>query len=154
MLSPQPEEQEDWMRAYIVWALIGMIGYSFTTLFVKLAVRTGDISSFAVLAVATAMVAVSSIAIAVMRGELAAVLSHADVTAVLWACATGLSLTIAVSSLFRALALGPASVVVPLYGMFIIGGAALGVLFLNEPLSLKKVVGLTAAVAGAYLVSS
>ena len=110
MLSRQPEEQEDWMRAYVVWALIGMIGYSFTTLFVKLAVRTGHISSFAVLAVATAMVAVSSIAIAVTRGELAAVPSHADVTAVLWACATGLSLTIAVSSLFRALALGPASV--------------------------------------------
>ena len=58
----------------------------------------------------------------------------------------------ALSSLFRAL--GPAFVVVPLYGMFIIGGAALGVLFLNEPLSLKKLVGLTAAVAGAYLVSS
>jgi bacterial/archaeal transporter family protein len=138
------------MRAYVVWALIGMIGYSFTTLFVKLAVRTGHISSFAVLAVATAMVAVSSVATAFMRGELP---GHADVAALLWACATGLSLTIAVSSLFRALALGPASVVVPLYGMFIIGGAALGVLFLNEPLSLKKVAGLTAAVAGAYLVS-
>src|ERR1700754_1423818 len=100
------------MRAYVVWALIGMVGYSFTTLFVKLAVRTGHISSFAVLAVATAMVAVSSVAIAVMRGELATISDHADVAALLWACATGLSLTIAVSSLFRALALGPASVVV------------------------------------------
>lgn len=142
------------MHAYVVWAFIGMIGYSFTTLFVKLAVRTGHISSFAVLAVATVMVAVSSVATAAMRGELAAVSTHADAAAVLWTCATGFSLTVAVSSLFRALALGPASVVVPLYGMFIIGGAALGVLFLGEPLSLKKVVGLTAAVAGAYLVSS
>ena len=142
------------MRVYVVWALIGMIGYSFTTLFVKLAVRTGHISSFAVLAVATAMVALSSVAIAVMRGDLAALPDQADMTALLWACATGLALTIAVSSLFRALALGPASVVVPLYGMFIIGGAVLGMVFLNEPLSLKKVVGLTAAVAAAYLVSS
>jgi transporter family protein len=142
------------MRAYIVWALIGMIGYSFTTLFVKLAVRTGHISSFAVLAVATAMVAVASVATAIMRGDLATAPGQADVTALLWAGAAGLSLTIAVSSLFRALALGPASVVVPLYGMFIVGGASLGVLFLNEPMSLKKLVGLTAAVAGAYLVSS
>jgi bacterial/archaeal transporter family protein len=142
------------MRAYVVWALIGMAGYSFTTLFVKLAVRTGHISSFAVLAVATSMVAVSSVAIAVMRGELAAVPSQANTVALLWACATGLSLTIAVSSLFRALALGPASIVVPLYGMFIIGGAALGVLFLNEALSPKKIAGLTAAVLGAYLVST
>jgi bacterial/archaeal transporter family protein len=121
---------------------------------VKLAVRTGHISSFAVLAVATAIVALSSVAIAVMRGDLAALPGHANTVALLWACATGLALTIAVSSLFRALALGPASVVVPLYGMFIIGGAVLGVVFLNEPLSLKKVVGLTAAVAAAYLVSS
>jgi bacterial/archaeal transporter family protein len=142
------------MRAYVVWALIGMAGYSFTTLFVKLAVRTGHISSFAVLAVATSMIAVSSVVIAVMRGELAAVPSQANTVALLWACATGLSLTIAVSSLFRALALGPASIVVPLYGMFIIGGAALGVLFLNEPLSPKKIAGLTAAVLGAYLVST
>jgi bacterial/archaeal transporter family protein len=142
------------MRAYVVWAIIGMIGYSFTTLFVKLAVRTGHISSFSVLAVATVMVAVSSVAIAVMRGELATVPGHTEMAALLWAGATGLSLTIAVSSLFRALSLGPASVVVPLYGMFIIGGALLGVLFLDEPLSLKKVAGLTAAIAGAYLVSS
>jgi bacterial/archaeal transporter family protein len=133
------------MPAYIVWALIGMIGYSFTTLFVKLAVRTGHISSFAVLAVATAMVAVSSVATVVMRGELATLPSQANAVALLWAGATGLSLTIAVSSLFRALALGPASVVVPLYGMFIIGGATL---------SPKKVAGLTAAVVAAYLVST
>jgi hypothetical protein len=58
---------------------IGMLGYSFTTLFVKLAVRTGYISSFAVFAVATAMVAVSSVATAVMRGELAIVPSQANV---------------------------------------------------------------------------
>ena len=96
----------------------------------------------------------SSVAIAIMRGDFATVPGQADVAALLWAGATGLSLTVAVSSLFRALALGPASVVVPLYGMFIVGGAALCVVFLNEPLSLKKLVGLTAAVAGAYLVSS
>ena len=69
------------MRVYVVWALIGMIGYSFTTLFVKLAVRTGHISSFAVLAVATAIVALSSVAIAVMRGDLAALPDQADMTA-------------------------------------------------------------------------
>jgi hypothetical protein len=80
-------------------------GISFTTLLVKLAVRTGHISSFSVLAVAIAMVAVSLVATAVMRGELATLPSQANMVALLWACATGLSLIIAVSSLFRALAL-------------------------------------------------
>jgi transporter family protein len=142
------------MRAYFVWALVGMIGYSFTTLFVKLAVRTGHISSFVVLAVATVIVALSSVATIAMRGEITAVSSQVNVAALLWACAAGVSLTIAVSSLFRALALGPASIVVPLYGMFVVGGATLGVLFLSEPLSLKKAAGLIAAVVGAFLVSS
>jgi bacterial/archaeal transporter family protein len=141
------------VRAYVLWALTGMVGYSFTTLFVKLAVRTGHISSFMVLAVATVMVACSSVAVIAARGELHVTANGLDRPAIIWALAAGLALTIAVSSLFRALALGPASVVVPLYGMFIIGGAGLGVLFLGEPLSWRKAAGLAAAILGVYLVS-
>jgi hypothetical protein len=29
------------MRSYIFWSLLGMVGYSFTTLFTKLAERSG-----------------------------------------------------------------------------------------------------------------
>ena len=47
----------------------------------------------------------------------------------------GLALTVAVTSLFHALSLGPANVVVPIYGMFIVGGSLLGVLFLGEPMT-------------------
>ena len=43
--------------------------------------------------------------------------------------------------------------VVPIYGMFIVGGSLLGVLFLGEPMSWHKVVGLIAAVAGVVLIS-
>jgi transporter family protein len=142
------------IRTYLLWALIGMVGYSFTTLFVKLAVRTVHISSFMVLAIATAMVAASSIAIVAIRGDLSSFRHPFDWSALLWACAAGVALTVAVTSLFRALALGPASVVVPVYGMFIIGGAVLGVLFLHEPITLRKALGLAAAVIGIYLVST
>ena len=51
--------------------------------------------------------------------------------ALAWAIAGGLALTVAVTSLFHALSLGPANVVVPIYGMFIVGGSLLGVLFLG-----------------------
>jgi bacterial/archaeal transporter family protein len=54
-----------------------------------------------------------------------------------------------VSSLFHALSLGPANVVVPIYGMFIIGGS----LFLGEPMTWNKIVGLAAAVLGVVLIS-
>lgn len=35
---------------HVTWALIGMVGYSFTTLLVKLATRNGRLSSFFLLA--------------------------------------------------------------------------------------------------------
>ena len=59
----------------------------------------------------------------------------------------------AVSSLFHALSLGPSNVVVPINGMFIVGGALLGVLVLGEPMSWTKAVGLVAAVVGVVLIS-
>ena len=107
----------------LFWTLIGMVGLSFTTLFVKLAVR------IMVLAIATVIVAASSVAIVVARGDLSRAHDRLDWTAVLWAGAAGIALTVAVSSLFRALSLGPATIVAPFYGMFIIGGAA----FENDP---------------------
>jgi bacterial/archaeal transporter family protein len=86
-----------------------MAGYSFTTLFVKLATRSGTVSSFMVLAVATTIVAM--LAIAWMRGELKALLFELDRPALLWASPGAVALTIAVSSLFHALSLGPMGVV-------------------------------------------
>jgi hypothetical protein len=44
-------------------------------------------------------------------------------------------LTIAVTSVFQALSLGPASIVVSIYGMFIIGGSTLYMLVLHEPIN-------------------
>jgi transporter family protein len=58
-----------------------------------------------------------------------------------------------VSSLFHALSLGPANVVVPIYGMFIVGGSLLGVLFLDEPMPWQKIAGLIAAVIGVILIA-
>ena len=46
------------------------------------------------------------------------------------------------------------SVVVPIYGMFILGGAALGIAFLDEALTMQKVVGLLLAIVGVVLVAA
>lgn len=71
-----------------------------------------------------------------------------------WAYATGAALSVAVVSFFRALSLGPASVVVPIYGMFIVGGAVLGMLFLNEPANLRKLVGIGLAAVSVFLIAT
>lgn len=140
---------------HVAWALLGMAGYSLTTLFVKLATRGGVFSAFAVLAIATAMVASSAAANAYFSGAFAG-RTAADFLKpdALYAYAAGVVLTIAVGSLFKGLSLGPASVVVPIYGMFILGGALLGVVFLGEPMTVRKALGLALAVAGVYLVAT
>jgi transporter family protein len=139
---------------YIVWALIGMAGYSSTTLFVKLATRDHSLSGFRVLALSVSIVFLSVWATTLATGgaNMAAWrgLKGANIG---WTVAAGISLSIAVSSLFRALAMGPASVVVPIYGMFIVGGALLGVFFLGEPLPPSKCVGLALAVVGTCLIA-
>ena len=139
--------------SYVLWALLGMAGYSLMTLLVKFAERSGSASTYMILAVSTTIVAIVAIAIVALRGELKALVTELETPALLWAIAAGIVLTIAVSSLFHALSLGPANVVVPIYGMFIVGGALLAVLFLDEPMTWQKTVGLVAAVAGVFLIS-
>src|SRR6476646_4798534 len=58
------------MQSYIYWALLGMVGYSLTTLFTKLAERSGEVSSYMVLAVSSIIVPIFVIAIVGFRGEL------------------------------------------------------------------------------------
>ena len=123
------------------------------TLFVKLAERSGNVSTYMVLAVSTTIVAIFAIGVVAWRGELKALIFELETPPLLWAIAGGIALTIAVSSLFHALSLGPANVVVPIYGMFIVGGSLLGVLFLGEPMGWQKIVGLIAAVTGVILIS-
>ena len=139
---------------YIHWALIGMAGYSAVTLLVKLATRSGEFSGFLVLAIATFIVALAVISLVLLRGDFAK-LTASDLISenAWWSYAAGIALTIAVSSLFQALSLGPASTVVPIYGMFIVGGSVLGILFLKEPIHFYKLLGITLAVVSIFLIA-
>jgi transporter family protein len=139
---------------YIGWALLGMAGYSATTLFVKLATRDHVLPAFNVLAVSVLIVAASVWIINLSTGMWSRqVVTSFRNTDGLWTLAAGIALTIAVSSLFRALSLGPATVVVPIYGMFIVGGSVLGVTVLGEAVTPTKVIGLTLAVSGVLLIA-
>ena len=141
------------VQSYVLWALLGMAGYSLMTLFVKLAERSGAASTHMVLAVTTTIVPIFAIAVVALRGELKPLLLELERPPLLWAIAGGIALTIAVNALFHALSLGPANVVVPIYGMFIVGGSLLGVLFLGEPMTWNKIAGLVAAVSGVILIA-
>ena len=141
-------------KSYLLWAFVGMVGYSFVALLVKLATASGRFSGFFVLMMSASMVVISSATIASLRGEMKALswnnLATADGAFLL---GTGVALVIAVVSYFFALSEGPASVVVPIFGMFIVGGAVLGLLFLHEPLTIRKAIGILLAIASIYLIA-
>lgn len=140
--------------SYVYWALLGMVSYSLVTLFVKLATRDGVFSSFVVLAIATPIVGVFALVLAVIRGDFSTVrLADMWSGSALWSYTAGIALFAAVASLFRALSLGPASAVVPIYGMFVVGGSILGMIFLEEALSLRKALGISLAAVSIVLLS-
>jgi hypothetical protein len=75
------------MQSYIYWALFGMVGYSVTTLFTKLAERSGDVYSFVVLAVSTIIVPTFVLSIVAIRGELKPLIYDLEKGTFLWAVA-------------------------------------------------------------------
>src|SRR5215471_5561765 len=141
-------------KSYLLWALIGMIGYSMTAMLVKLATQSGRFSSYFVLMISSAMVVATSTTITILRGDVKAFsrenLATGDGLAALGA---GVALVVAVVFYFLALSEGPTSVVVPIYGMFIVGGAVLGLVFLHEPLTLRKALGILLAAVSIYLIA-
>jgi transporter family protein len=141
-------------KSYLLWAVIGMIGYSVTATLVKLATQSGRFSSYFVLMISSAMVVATSTTITILRGDMKAFsrdnLASADGMLALGA---GVALVIAVVFYFLALSEGPTSVVVPIYGMFIVGGSVLGLVFLHEPFTVRKALGIVLAAVSIYLIA-
>jgi transporter family protein len=131
-----------------------MVGCWLVTLFVKLATRSGRLSSLLVLAIATLIVCSSALSITTLRGDARAERAGFRKLERPVGLPTGISLAFAVMSLFRALSLGPASVVMPIYGMFIVGGATLGIVFLHEPPNFRKLLGIALATVSILLIAT
>ena len=136
--------------SYVFWAVVAMICYSFAFLFMKLALR--GLPTFTVMPIAILTLAAGATAVAFLVGEW----SVPSLTGrpVQFALAAGLCLAGAVVGYFRALSTGPVSVVVPIFGMFLVGGALLGIVFLGEGLTAKKALGIAFGAVAVVLIAS
>jgi transporter family protein len=131
-----------------------MIAYSLTTLFTKLAIRDGRFSGLLVMAIATTTTATTGVLLVLMRHETRGMSAHDFYSPqAFWAYGASICMALAVTGLFRGLATGPASVVVPIYCMFSAGGALLGLLFLHEPVTARKLIGLALAAISVFLIA-
>lgn len=135
---------------YVVWAVVAMAAYSVLPPLVKVG-QTGMPSEAALFVVnGTLMVLLP----ALMLATGTPVLRHLSDPNVPYLVAAGVALTIALVAFYRGLSAGPVSVVVPIFGLFLVGSSVIGIVAFDEPLSARTALAVLAAVAAVYLAST
>ena len=134
----------------VLWALIAMLAYSFVAPFVSRAIGSG-MPEFLVLLITSVMLVLASLVIAALTGELEVrALAHPSA----WnAYLAGAFLSVGIIAYYRALSLGAVSVVVPIFGLFIVVSSVVGFVFLDEPITVRKILGIALAGMAVYLVA-
>ncbi|AXG07535.1 multidrug transporter [Haloplanus rubicundus] len=138
---------------YLQWSILALLAYSAVAPLVGFA-TTGNpkIPSFVAALITNGLLLVATVAVVLYQGQsVATYLGHPKAPYLYLA---GLFLAVGILAYYRALSLGPVSAVVPIFGTFLVISAAMGVLFLSESLTARKVAGIGCAMLGIYLVST
>ena len=135
---------------YVLWALLGMASYTMVAPLMKTAL-TDVPSDVAVLLSNLILVAVAGGLVAVSDSSAADFLTHSKTP---YVYAAGLFLAVGIIAYYRALALGPVSIVVPIFAMFIVTSSAAGVVLLDETLTLRRGAGILLAIVAVYLTAT
>jgi transporter family protein len=135
--------------SYLRWALLALFAYSAVAPLVSHASRGLPSSVVALVANGVLLVATAAV---VLVGD-APVAAYATHPRMPYALLAGGFLAVGILAYYRALATGPVSIVVPVFGLFIVTSSLLGVVFLEEPLTLRKVAGVALAVLAVVLVA-
>ncbi|WP_136717822.1 EamA family transporter [Halorientalis salina] len=132
---------------YLSWALLALAGYTLVAPLVKLA--TAEIPSDVALLMANGILVVAAVAVVVVSDT--PVVTHLTGSHAIYAYAAGVCLTVGILAYYRALAAGPVSAVVPIFGLFIVTSSIVGIVALDEPLTTRKVAGIGFAMVAVYL---
>jgi transporter family protein len=138
---------------YLQWSVLALLAYSAVAPLVGFA-TTGDpkVPSFVAALITNGLLLVATVAVVLYQGQsVATYLGHPKAPYLYLA---GLFLAVGILAYYRALSLGPVSAVVPIFGTFLVISSAMGVLFLSESLTARKVAGIGCAMLGIYLVST
>ncbi len=134
----------------VLWALVAMLAYSFVAPFVSRAIGSG-MPEFLVLLVTSLILTLASLGVAALTGELnVRELAHPSA----WnAYLAGAFLSVGIIAYYRALSLGAVSVVVPIFGLFLVVSSVVGFALLGEAITVRKVLGIVLAGVAVYLVA-
>lgn len=134
---------------YLPYALLALVSYTLVAPLTKLATR--DLSSDVVAMVTNGMLALAALAVVVATNEsVSDALTHPDAR---YMYAAGAFLAVGILAYYRALALGPVSVVVPVFGLFLVSSSLVGVAALGEEFTTRKGLGVVLALVAVYLVT-
>jgi transporter family protein len=132
---------------YVAWALLALLSYSAVPPLMRYV--TQEIPSDVAVVVTNGMLTVGAIGLVVATDKpFFPALTHQRAPAMYLG---GIALAVGIVAFYRALSAGPVSVVVPIFGLFIATSSVVGFLVLDEPLTLRKGLGITLALLAVYL---
>lgn len=134
---------------YLVWIVIALIAYSVIGPVVKLVETEVPTETDVTITTAVMLVVTVVTVLAVDPVDVAGI----SATAYLYAVFGGVFLAAGVITFFKALRAGPVSVVVPIYGLFIVMSSVIGIVFFGEASSPQKLAGIALAIVAIYLTS-
>lgn len=138
--------------SYLPYALLAMGAYALVSPLMRVATTGPDAvpSDVAVVISNTLLVAMAG-GVLWYTGQ--GFTAHLGSPKVIHVLAAGVFLGIGILALYRSLALGPVSVVTPIFAMFLVFSSLIGVVVLGESFSARKALGIVFAVLAVYLVS-
>lgn len=134
---------------YLLWAIVALVGYTFVPPLMNLATREipSDVATFGV----ASMLALTAFGLSVISRE--PMVSQLASKSGVYVLLAGGFLTVSILAFFRALSMGPVSVVVPIFGLFLVTSSLIGVVWLGEDLTVYRVVGICLALLAIIFLS-
>ena len=137
---------------YLPWAILALVAYTIVPVLMRVATTGSEaIPSDVATVISNSILIVAALAVVGVTGQ--RVTPHLGSSKLPYALAAGVFLAIGILAYYRALALGPVSVVTPIFGLFLITSSVLGIAFLGESLTARKLAGICLAVVAVYLVT-
>ena len=137
---------------YLPYALLAMGAYALVSPLMRVA-TTGPnaVPSDVAVVISNTLLIAMALGVVAYTGE--SFTAHLGSPKLLHVLAAGVFLGIGILALYRSLALGPVSVVTPIFAMFLVFSSVIGFLFLGESFTLRKALGIVFAALAVYLVS-
>lgn len=132
---------------YLAWVLVALVSYAALPPLVSIATR--ELPAAVVLFFGTVVFLGLTLGVLLVTGN--ADPGYATAPAATTVYLAGGALAVGILAYYAALERGPVSVVVPIYGMFIVGSSAIGIVLLDEAITLPRLGGMACAVLAVYL---